>query len=58
MPFSVLEIADLKKYFTKFGAGHWAEILQAGAFHHSRTSVAIKDKARNLKLVAYGPAGS
>jgi hypothetical protein len=47
---SPAEEAALRRGFGALGA-KWKEILSRGGFHERRTSVDLKDKARNLRLV-------
>ena len=52
VPFTAAEERALRAGFAKHGA-QWARILaeSPGAFHRSRTSVNLKDKARTMRLL-------
>lgn len=47
--FTTAETEYLEAGIKKFGFGKWSEILKAFPFHPNRTSMSLKDKARNLK---------
>lgn len=47
--FSTAETEYLEAGIKTFGFGKWSEILKAYPFHPNRTSMSLKDKARNLK---------
>lgn len=46
--FSIDETEYLQAGITKFGAGQWKVILRFYPFHPCRTSISLKDKARNM----------